>query len=223
MSSRLLHSNSYYDVERVLHHAQRIDKAQRALASDWTWSAKPLEEWDARIRKLRRRMMDYQNAAEEFRRQDAVVRKELDEQNLEVDKCLVAAKKAFPQQTRRIELVDRVFTNVGPSHRLQFRAASWECIWEFLGQEWKPSPSLTLRSFRERRLKLSERLESLAKASNERRVAAELCEAVASELGKQCFEWATDAQRSFPAESSASEIVKDVLCALRGHSGMTVS
>lgn len=220
MSSRHLNSNARLDPEQVLSQAQRIDLAQQSLASEWIWPLKNPEEWESSVRKLRRRMLEQQNAAEELRRQETAVRRALEDQNLVVNECLVAAQKAFPQHTRRIDLVNRAFKNAGPLHQLQFRAVSWEQIWETLNPEWEPAPGVTLHSFRQHRVDLGKRLGVVCASSNAWRMATELCHSVALELNQQCFAWATEAQKVFPNGTMAGKLVSDAIRYAHASPGM---
>lgn len=195
------------DARRVLQKAQRIARAKLDLAPVWTGADQADTDWSTTIAHLRRQLEEVETAAGELEKEESKIRGVLQGQNKVVEECLAAALATFPSQANRINLVNRAFSNAGLMRRLQLRAISWEKIWETLDPEWQPSPGLTLRSFRERRLKLESDSADAGKVWMKWRLADEMCQAMAARLEQDCVKWATEAQRRFPADTHHGRMV----------------
>jgi|GEM_PF-3452121 len=187
------------DAAHVLSKAEGILRARRQLAPVWTCANRTDEDWAADVAHLQRQLEAVASAARELEQEEAKIRSALQGQNALVEECLAAALKAFPAQASRVNLVNRAFANAGIMRRLQLRAISWEKIWETLDPEWQPTPGLTLRVFRERRLKVEGDSAEAGKVWMKWRLADEMCQAMAARIEQDCVKWATEAQRRFPA------------------------
>ena len=202
------------DARRVLQKAERITRARLQLAAVWAGSDLTATDWSTAIAHLRRQLEEVEAAAGELEKEESKIRGALQGQNSVVEACLAAALSAFPTQANRINLVNRAFSNAGAMRRLQLRAISWERIWETLDPEWQPSPGLTLRSFRERRLKLESDSAEAGKVWMKWRLADEMCQAIAVRIEQNCAQWATEAQRRFPADTHHGRIVGQSILAV---------
>ena len=195
------------DARRVLQKAEIIARAKLDMAPVWTGADQGDANWSTMIAHLRRQLDEVEASAGELEKEESKISGALQGQNKVVEECLAAAITTFPSQAKRINLVNRAFSNAGLMRRLQLRATSWEKIWETLDPEWQPRPGLTLRSFRERRLKIESDSAEAGKAWMKWRLADEMCHAIAARIEQDCVKWATEAQRRFPPDTHHGRMV----------------
>ena len=197
------------NARQVLHQAERIARARVQLAPVWAGAEQPGTDWSTALGDLRRALTKVEAAFAELENEEGKIRGDLHGQNQVVEECLAAALAAFPDQANRIKLINRAFSNAGALRRLQLRAVSWEKIWETLDPEWQPIPGLTLRSFRERRLKLDGDSAEAGRVWMKWRLADEMCQAIAARIEQDCLQWASAAQRRFPEGTHAARVVSE--------------